>query len=205
MDRALITISQASGLPSLALKVGSKRLLKGDAFSDAAMYPLPAWQPHGGYHVDRALLFAMMRQESGFNPGAASQVGAIGLMQLMPETAKLVSGEKDPNLRDPLVSITSLLRSDVVGNDLFMMAAAYNAGPGNLQKWRSMLRSDDDPLLFVETLPSRETRLFIERIMASYWIYQNRLSQSTDSLDAVASGASPIYDRQDGKVKTAAN
>jgi soluble lytic murein transglycosylase-like protein len=211
MDRALLTVSQASGLPSLAIKIGNKRLLKGDEFSDAAMYPLPSWQPRQGYTVDRALLYAIMRQESGFNPGAASQAGAVGLMQLMPDTAKLVTGEANPNLRDPVVSIgigqqyiASLLRSDLVGGDLFSLAAAYNAGPGNLQKWKSQIRTDD-PLMFIESLPSRETRLFIERIMASYWIYQNRLGQESATLDAVASGASPIYDRQDGKVKTAAN
>ncbi len=54
-----------------------------------------------------------------------------------------------------------------------MLAAAYNAGPGNLQKWKSASRHvDDDPLFFIETMPSRETRLFIERVMANYWIYQ---------------------------------
>jgi soluble lytic murein transglycosylase-like protein len=163
--------------------------------------------------VDRALVFAIMRQESGFNPNATSQAGAVGLMQLMPDTAKLVSGEAKPNLRDPVVSISigekyiaNLLKTDTVGNNLFMLAAAYNAGPGNLQKWKSASRhEDDDPLLFIETLPSRETRLFIERIMANYWIYQNRLGQATRTLDAVASGASPIYDRQDENVTTAAN
>jgi soluble lytic murein transglycosylase-like protein len=134
-------------------------------------------------------------------------------MQLMPETAKLVSGEKKPALRDPETSIgigqkyiASLLKTDTVGNNLFMLAAAYNAGPGNLQKWKSASRHvDDDPLFFIESLPSRETRLFIERVMANYWIYQNRLGQSTATLDAVASGASPIYDRQDNKVTTASN
>jgi soluble lytic murein transglycosylase-like protein len=212
MDRALLAVSQTSGLPSLAVKIGNKRLLKGDDFIDAAMYPLPAWSPAAGYKVDRALLFAIMRQESGFNPNATSQAGAVGLMQLMPDTAKLVSGEAKPNLRDPQVSIgigqhyiANLLRMDTVGGDLFNLAAAYNAGPGNLQHWKATIRSDDDPLFFIERLPSRETRLFIERIMASYWIYQNRLGQATDTLDAVASGASPIYDRQDGKASTTAS
>jgi soluble lytic murein transglycosylase-like protein len=212
MDRALLAVSQASGLPSLAVKIGNKRLLKGDDFIDAAMYPLPAWSPAAGYKVDRALLFAIMRQESGFNPNATSQAGAVGLMQLMPDTAKLVSGEAKPNLYDPQVSIgigqhyiANLLDMDMVGGDLFNLAAAYNAGPGNLQHWKATIRSDDDPLFFIERLPSRETRLFIERIMASYWIYQNRLGQATDTLDAVASGASPIYDRQDGKASTTAS
>jgi soluble lytic murein transglycosylase-like protein len=213
LDAALMAVSQAGGLPSLALKVGGRKLLKEDEFVDAAMYPLPGWTPRAGYNVDRALVFAIMRQESGFNPNAASQAGAVGLMQLMPETAKLVSGESKPELRDPEVSIgigqkyiDTLLKTDTVGNNLFMLAAAYNAGPGNLQKWKSASRHvDDDPLFFIETMPSRETRLFIERVMANYWIYQNRLGQSTSTLDAVASGASPIYDRQDEKVTAASN
>jgi soluble lytic murein transglycosylase-like protein len=213
LDPALMAVSQAGGLPSLALKIGGRRLLKDDNFVDAAMYPLPGWTPHSGYKVDRALVFAIMRQESGFNPNASSQAGAVGLMQLMPETAKLVSGEAKPELRDPETSIgigqeyiADLLKMDTVGNNLFMLAAAYNAGPGNLQKWKSASRHvDDDPLFFIETMPSRETRLFIERVLANYWIYQNRLGQSTSTLDAVASGASPIYDRQDEKVTAASN
>src|SRR4051812_13920462 len=213
LDPALMAVSQAGGLPSLALKVGGRRLLKTDDFVDAAMYPLPGWAPRTGYTVDRALIFAIMRQESGFNPNATSQAGAVGLMQLMPDTAKLVTGDKQPELREPEISIgigqkyiADLLKTDTVGNNLFMLAAAYNAGPGNLQKWKSASRHvDDDPLFFIEPVPSRETRLFIERVMANYWIYQNRLGQSTATLDAVASGASPIYDRQDEKVTTASN
>jgi soluble lytic murein transglycosylase len=213
LDPALMAVSQAGGLPSLALKVGGRRLLKTDDFVDAAMYPLPGWAPRTGYTVDRALIFAIMRQESGFNPNATSQAGAVGLMQLMPDTAKLVTGDKKPELREPEISIgigqkyiADLLKTDTVGNNLFMLAAAYNAGPGNLQKWKSASRHvDDDPLFFIETLPSRETRLFIERVMANYWIYQNRLGKSTATLDAVASGASPIYDRQDEKVTAASN
>ncbi|HEY4164398.1 MAG TPA: lytic transglycosylase domain-containing protein [Dongiaceae bacterium] len=211
LDQALLAVSQAAGLPSLALKVGSKSILKGDEFIDAAMYPLPAWAPKAGYTVDRALLFAIMRQESGFNPNAASQAGAVGLMQLMPDTAKLMTGNAKTNLQDPQASIgigqryiLSLLQSDIVKNDLFMLAASYNAGPGSVQKWKSSIHADDDPLLFVESIPSRETRLFVERIMAGYWIYQDRLSQNTGSLDAVASGAWPIYDRQD-KVASASH
>jgi len=164
-------------------------------------------------HVEDAWLRAIAHAESGFRADAVSNKGAQGVMQLMPATAAEYGVSSKPELRDPETSIgigqeyiADLLKMDTVGNNLFMLAAAYNAGPGNLQKWKSASRHvDDDPLFFIETMPSRETRLFIERVMANYWIYQNRLGQSTSTLDAVASGASPIYDRQDEKVATASN
>jgi len=73
------------------------------------------------------------------------------------------------------------------------MAAAWNGGPGNLRKWRK--RNDDmgDPLFLIESLPSRETRQFIERVLANLWIYRHRLGQDTPSLDAIAAGRRPVY------------
>ena len=73
------------------------------------------------------------------------------------------------------------------------MAAAYNGGPGNLAKWQNHVGADIDPLLFIESLPSRETRLFIERVLANFWIYRQRLGQETPSLDQVAAGTWPRY------------
>ena len=213
LSRALLAFSQAYRMPSLALRIGSSHRIKGGDYIDAAMYPVPSWKPKIGFSVDRALLYAIMRQESGFNPYAVSPAGAKGLMQLMPGTARIVSNNDAANLKDPLVSIAigqkyiqRLMREGSVKDDLFMLAAAYNAGPGNLQKWKGSIgaSANDDPLLFIESLPSHETRLFIERIMASYWIYQNRLGQETTSLDAVATGAWPTYNRQD-KNQTASN
>src|SRR3546814_18015077 len=58
---------------------------------DAALYPIPPWQPASGFTVDRALIYAMMRQESGFNTRALSPDGARGLMQLMPRTASYIA------------------------------------------------------------------------------------------------------------------
>ena len=60
-------------------------------------------------------------------------------------------------------------------------------------------RHGDDPLLFIESLPSLETRLFIERVLANFWIYRERLGQDTPSLDAVAAGNWPYYFALDGK------
>ena len=114
-------------------------------------------------------------------------------------------------LKDPLTSlafgqkyIQRLLEDSSVKGDLFMMAAAYNAGPGNLAKWKKSIRGSEDPLLFIESLPSRETRNFVERVMGAYWVYQARLGQPARSLEAVANGAWPTYQRS-GNIAAAAN
>ena len=76
---------------------------------------------------------------------------------------------------------------------IFQLAAAWNGGPGNLNKWRRRVDDMGDPLFFIERLPSRETRNFIEHVLTNLWIYRNRLGQDAPSLDAVASGAWPSY------------
>jgi soluble lytic murein transglycosylase len=86
-----------------------------------------------------------------------------------------------------------LMEYDPIGPNLFLVAAAYNSGPGNLQRWQSEVNYNDDPLLFIASIPVRETRLFIERVMANLWIYQMRLNQKTPTLDALASHRWPLY------------
>src|SRR5262249_18069499 len=149
-------------MPSLALKLGAMERLYGDAVIPAALFPVPRWEPKQGFTVDRALLYAIMRQESGFNPGAANPSGALGLMQIMPDTGKKL-GYDAAELKNPRLAITAgqeyigkLLRNALVRNDIILMSIAYNAGAGNLQKWKTTPKSMDDPLLFLETLPSKE-------------------------------------------------
>ena len=83
-----------------------------------------------------------------------------------------------------------------VGENLMYLATAYNAGPGNLIKWKKQLQTED-PLLFLETIPSRETRSFVERIIVNYWIYRTLMNQPLQSLDHVATGSWPHYRNQD--------
>tara|TARA_R110002072_G_scaffold4706_5_gene32876 strand:+ start:1832 stop:3766 length:1935 start_codon:yes stop_codon:yes gene_type:complete len=212
---ALLTLAQRGNLSTFSFKLanslsGSPSLDDVPASVAAAAYPLPQWQPASGFQIDRALIFALVRQESAFNPRAKSGDGARGLMQLMPATASYIS--KDSSLQrnhrdklfDPALNmdlgqryIQYLLEDPAVQGDLFRMTAAYNAGPGNLRKWeRQLTKSGDDlqdPLLFIETLPSQETRAFIERVLTNLWIYRQRLSQATPSLAALASGNWPQY------------
>ena len=199
----LHAVAQLYQLPSIALGLGVLAEQQSSVRADADLYPVPHWRPAGGFSIDRALLFALVRQESAFNASADNPSGAAGLMQLMPATAKMIGGRRQ-DLHDPAINLAlgqeylrRLLADPAVRNNLFMMAIAYNAGPGMLAKWRAG-DATEDALLFIESLPKDETRNFVERVMANIWIYQQRFGQSTPSLDHVAAGGWPIYQSQDG-------
>jgi soluble lytic murein transglycosylase-like protein len=206
---AVLAIAQKAQLPGLSARVGNanwdqRHNIKG---YDGAVYPLPPWQPAGGYSLDRALLWAFMRQESAFNPKARSYVGAMGLMQLMPGTARLVTRAYAPdqsgaNFYDPSTNIAlgqayigSLLGD--TDNNLVRTVAGYNGGPGNVMRWDSSLNASADPLLYVASIPLYETRDFVQRVLANYWMYQIRLGQPTPSLDQIAAHEWPRYTAQD--------
>jgi len=211
ITRALLALAERAGMPELAFRI-SQRLANAehpDADSgalDVALYPIPPWQPRSGFTVDRALVYALVRQESGFNPSAKSPDGAQGLMQLLPSTASFIARDrgfrnrKRKQLYDPATNldlgqryIAHLLENPVVQGDLFRLTTAYNGGPGNLNKWQRRMDFQGDPLLFIESLPSRETRLFIERVLTNFWIYRMRLGQRVPSLDEIAAGDWPRY------------
>jgi soluble lytic murein transglycosylase-like protein len=210
---ALLSYANSVGLASYALKVAEIVPHPKGGLYDSALYPLSPWTPQGGFQVDKALINAIIRQESRFNPYAESRNGAIGLMQLMPATASFVDNQdysgrdgkhslKDPqgNLEIGQHYVASLLAQESVGNDMLSLAIAYNAGPGNLKKWKDTLSGvQNDPLLFLESIPVAETRAFAERVMANYWIYRVRMKQGAPSLDAVAGGHWASYAADSGK------
>jgi soluble lytic murein transglycosylase len=208
---SVLALAQKAQLPGLSVRVGNanwdqRHRIKG---YDGAMYPVPPWQPVSGFSVDRALIYGFMRQESAFNPKARSYVGAMGLMQLMPRTAQLVSNKFAPetsggNPYDPPINISlgqayiaSLLGD--VDNNLVRTAAAYNGGPGNVYRWDGSLNASADPLLYIASIPLNETRDFVQRVLANYWMYQIRLGQPTPSLEQIAAHDWPRYAAQDGK------
>ncbi|TNE59583.1 MAG: lytic transglycosylase domain-containing protein [Alphaproteobacteria bacterium] len=169
-------------------------------------YPVPNFEPKGGFTLDRALVYAFIRQESKFNTEATSRVGARGLMQLMPNTAVHVAKDRSlkrqnkDRLYDPSFNmmlgqkyIQELMTSYDLDSNLFGLLVAYNGGPGNLKKWSRETNYKEDPLLFIESIPSRETRGFIEAVLGNYWMYQARLGEASPSLDHVVSGTWPSY------------
>ena len=171
-------------------------------------YPAPALEPKAGFTIDKALVYAIAYQESRFNPAAISPVGAIGMMQLMPESAARATGDtglkSDPsplfdaayNLRAGQDYVTWLMQRGV-GYDIFRTVAAYNGGPGSVLKTLDKIGRDPDPLMLIECLPAQETRNYVEKVMAAYWTYRRMWGQDTATLDAVVTGARLIDARLD--------
>ncbi len=210
LQEAMIALANEAGMPWMAMRMGSSFRDHDDRLYDAALYPDAPWQPAEGFAVDKALVYAFIRQESKFNPSARNgRSGATGLMQIMPSTAQHIVGMRDApieaaQLRDPVVNIdlgqkylAELLGHPQVNNNLFKLAVAYNAGPGKLARWSKQASYEDDPLYFIEAIPAAETRIFVERVLTNYWIYRLKFAQDTGSLDDVASGNWPTYVAQD--------
>ena len=203
--RILLNIAIRGKLPRLSYRLGHTYIDEDGKPFDSALYPLPAWKPANGFLIDNALIFALMRQESRFRSRARSRMGATGLMQLMPRTARDIAGHsmwngRRSSLSDPVLNITlgqkylrRLIRNDFIAKNLFYLIAAYNSGPGNLSRWQKEIDYQSDPLLFIESIPARETRTFVERVLANYWIYREHLKQKAPSLNALASGNWPTY------------
>lgn len=196
----LLMISQQGGFDDELLAVS------GDLSGMQDMrFPAPKWVPIDGWKVDRALAFSFVKQESCFNSRAQSAVGALGLMQIMPGTGReLAKMMRFPwslrKLKEPEYNLSlgqnyllQLMNNGEVNYNLIFTAVAYNAGPGNLAKWKKRMNYQNDPLLFIESIPSKETRSFVERILVNYWVYRSLMGQSMDSLDDVTSGLWPIY------------
>ena len=171
---------------------------------DAADYPMPVLFPEGGYTVDQALVYALIRRESNFDPGVRSGAGAYGLMQVMPSTAAYMTGDQsyvreprrllDPshNMKLGQEYLNRLMSIESFGGDILKTVASYNAGPGPMIAAMRKLGSDADPLLLIETIDVPQARDYVEKVVASYWIYKRLMGGPLKTLDAVVSGARSI-------------
>lgn len=134
--------------------------------------------------LDPAYVLAVMRTESLFMPTVRSSAGAIGLMQLMPGTARRVAADLDmprPDtaaLKTPATNIrlgSRYLRTmlDRFDNHLALASGAYNAGPNRIERWLPEETMAAD--IWIENIPYTETREYVQRVMAHMTIFQARL------------------------------
>ena len=209
MDRTLTAIDLRQGeayaalarkldLPNLELRACETAASRGVMLT--GLFPVPHYAPTSGYHMDPSLILAFTRAESHFRPNAVSNVGARGLMQLMPETAREMDGAaSEKRLEDPSYNLdlgqrylTGLLAQ--MNGNLVELAAAYNAGPSAITRWMgSRGGMMQDPLLFIESIPAAQTRDYVKRVLTYYWMYARRTGEQSPTLDETALGKWPKY------------
>jgi len=179
------------------LNIGKTAVQRGYPL-DSHAFPLlglPAAEAGGG-PVEEAMVYAVSRQESAFAPEVQSSAGALGLMQLMPDTArrtaKRLGLEFDlGRLLDPAYN-TKLgaahlgeLMEDWKGFPILMFAS-YNAGGGNVSKWVKAYGDPRspivDPIDWVERIPFSETRNYVQRVIEGMLVYRHRLGSSNASI-----------------------
>ncbi len=142
------------------------------------------------YQIPKALIYAIIRQESAFSDEVVSPAGAHGLMQLMPATAKAISKDKKIayNNKNQLFSSNKNINIGTAylqqlhkrfKNHPILVVAAYNAGPRQVVYWLKN-HSPEEIDIWVETLPWKETRNYLKNVIAFYAVYQYRLQEKPD-------------------------
>ncbi|VXC94702.1 lytic transglycosylase domain-containing protein [Sphingomonas sp. AX6] len=170
-----------------------------------ARYPMPDWTPDGGWRVDKALVYAHALQESRFEPTIASPAGAYGIMQIMPAAATDIARARGTpvdraSLSRPSTNIEigqsyleRLRDQSFTGGLLPKVIAAYNAGPAPVTQWNASVRANDDPLLYIESIPYWETRGYVMTVMRNYWMYERKDGRDSASRSALAQGMWPRF------------
>jgi len=185
-------LAQSSGRQDLSVNVARRADRDGVPMITYG-YPVPPFKVE---RADKALVLALIRQESNFHQNAVSSAGARGLMQLMPATAKwMAKREKiaympqrlhdaDYNLQLGTAYLSDLL--DNFNGSMVLALASYNAGPGRARQW---VREYGDPRLpdvdavdWVENIPFTETRNYVQRVMEGLQVYRRRLGAPESSM-----------------------
>ena len=194
MNAAAAVVHQHGGTTqALRLaKAAGQRNIDIDTYS----YPvrgLPDWKQMGK-PVEKALVFGLSRQESEFDPQAGSKVGAQGLMQLMPGTAKLIARQyglpyDQGKLKgDPVynVKLGAAHLGDLIqdfGGSYVLTLVAYNAGPRRAREWvdefGDLRNGQIDAIDWVESIPFQETRQYVQKVLQNLHIYRSRLAPKT--------------------------
>lgn len=207
-DRTFLALAIALEAPAAQLRAAEF----GGPDVAAGFCPATSFAPEDGFSLDRALIYAIVRQESYFNPRAVSVSNARGLMQLLPSTARdmdrSVNYRRHPaplfepgrNMRLGQSYIQWLMSEFHNDGDLGRVFAAYNGGPGWLSRWLATQAADIDPLLLLETMPRQESRDYSERALSHMALCRKSFGQPTPEMDRLAAGDAAIYTPLDARV-----
>lgn len=192
LQDALEALSQAAVLPNLSMR--PRKFARGS-------YPALPWQPAGGLTSDPALVMAIAWNESRFEPTARSPSGARGIMQIMPGTAERITVGSSGTLFNPTANIAlgdryiqHLSGMSGIDGNLLLIIAGYNCGPGKVQQLYNDERHGKDPLLFIESMPLKETRDYVQKVLATYASYRVRFGKPLGAIASLSRGEWPSYE-----------
>ena len=185
LQRLVVWLKRISLLSAILMLAGYS-IYATDWFQKKYVYPFPyrdiVYQYALEYNVNPYLIAAVIRTESKFNPYARSPKGAVGLMQIMPETAAWIATQveypefENRLMRSPEVNIyfgtwyLSSLKKEFHNNEVLFLAA-YNGGRGNVGQWMQKYGWDDN-FQKVEQIPFRETREYVAKVLRDQKRYQ---------------------------------
>jgi soluble lytic murein transglycosylase-like protein len=207
-DRTYLALAVALRAPSAQLRAaefGGPELASG-------FCPATTFIPEDGFTLDRALVYAIVRQESYYNPTAVSVSNARGLMQLLPSTANDMDRSKgfrrnpaqlfEPGLNMRLGQSYLRWLMDEFHNDgdLGRVFAAYNGGPGWLRRWLETQADSSDPLMVLETMSRLESRDYAERALSHMALCRKSFGQPTPEMDRLAGGQAAAYQPLDAQL-----
>jgi soluble lytic murein transglycosylase len=194
----LIDMAEDTGQGDLTMRLARLAAQRGQVLPERGY---PTRRPPESSPVEAAFTLGIIRQESGFDASIKSSVGARGMMQLMPSTAKVLAKRagvrrfRDKMLDDAEFNMrlgTSYL-GGLVGQfdgSYIMAAAAYNAGPGRPSQWMSMCgdprAASVDPVDYIECIPIGETRNYVMRVLENVEVYRARLNGGRAPLTVTA-------------------
>ena len=180
----LCELGHKADQPHLSVHAAKKALQQNVVLIDAG-YPTPSTP--SSKPIERALTLAITRQESEFDPAARSPSGAVGMMQLLPGTAKEVARKNDMPFSpakllqpDYNMNLGSLYLARLIGSydgSYIMAIAAYNAGPGNVHNWVQTFGTPsnniDNAINWIEKIPFKETRNYVQRVLENLQVFRH--------------------------------
>ena len=201
----LLELTNYLNLPAVQLRLGDKTRQEGET-SYLALYPTPKWFTNNPKKIDQVLIWSLIRKESSFYLKAKSPRGARGLMQIMPSTARVVTGNRsirgsnlwklndlDYNISIGQDLLLRLMNKEDISDSLIPVLISWNAGPTKYKKWNKKIKMHSDPLLYIESIPSYETRWFVKEVLKNMWIYRDKFKQDKPSRRELSNNSWPKY------------